>query len=347
MMAYHPIMDSLILGLRAMLIAVFLTAGVAKLLDRTGSRRALEDFGVPERLARPGAVLLPLGELAIAAALAFPSTARWGALGATVLLGVFVVVIANALAHGRAPDCHCFGQLSTEPAGWGTLARNGLLIAVAVTVVTGGPGPTFPGWLGDRTGPELAMVAAGLIGLALLGFLVRRWKRRRERRVYAAGIVAQMEARQRTPGLDVGSPAPPFTVRGVRGERFTLEGLLARGLPIIFLFVHPRCGPCRELIPHLSRWQATLAGRLTIAILSEGGVAANRSLQEEYGLRDLAVQRHSEVYEAYGANGTPSATVIDRNGRIAGPMVGGQIVIEELIRLALRTDQDKHPSPVG
>src|SRR6266571_3837083 len=39
---------------RLVLSLVFLVAGLTKLADRTGSRQALLDFGVPARLARPG-----------------------------------------------------------------------------------------------------------------------------------------------------------------------------------------------------------------------------------------------------------------------------------------------------
>lgn len=74
---YNCSVDSLVLGLRLLLAGVFTTAGVAKLLDLTGSRRALEDFGVPARLARPGGVLLPAAEIAIATALLFRSRLAW------------------------------------------------------------------------------------------------------------------------------------------------------------------------------------------------------------------------------------------------------------------------------
>ncbi len=47
------------------------------------------------------------------------------------LLSVFVVGITYNLARGRNPECHCFGQLHSAPAGWKTLARNGVLAAVA------------------------------------------------------------------------------------------------------------------------------------------------------------------------------------------------------------------------
>ena len=60
---------------------VFAVAGVAKLYDRAGSRRAVIDFGVPAPLAAPLAILLPLAELAVAATLLPASTAWWGPWG--------------------------------------------------------------------------------------------------------------------------------------------------------------------------------------------------------------------------------------------------------------------------
>jgi uncharacterized membrane protein YphA (DoxX/SURF4 family) len=45
------IMGAAILALRVVLACVFLIAGVAKLADLAGSRRAVVGFGMPERLA--------------------------------------------------------------------------------------------------------------------------------------------------------------------------------------------------------------------------------------------------------------------------------------------------------
>jgi hypothetical protein len=47
------------------------------------------------------------------------------------LLLLFVVGIGLNLARGRHPDCHCFGQLHSAPAGWSTLIRNLVLTVVA------------------------------------------------------------------------------------------------------------------------------------------------------------------------------------------------------------------------
>ncbi len=108
-------MDLALLTARLLLAAVFAVAGIAKLLDRDGSRQALIGFGVPERLAPPLAILLPLAELIVAVALLPLVFAWWGAIGALALLGLFVVGIAISMARGEAPDCHCFGQIHSEP----------------------------------------------------------------------------------------------------------------------------------------------------------------------------------------------------------------------------------------
>jgi uncharacterized membrane protein YphA (DoxX/SURF4 family) len=143
---------------RLLLAMVFAVAGVAKLADREGSRQAIVDFGLPSALAAPFGLLLPLAELAVAATLLPASTAWWGSLGALALLSVFVVGISINLARGRKPDCHCFGQLHSSPAGWKTLARNGALAAVAGFVLwqgSDGAGPSAVAWVGNLSTNQL------------------------------------------------------------------------------------------------------------------------------------------------------------------------------------------------
>src|SRR4051794_17575209 len=127
----------LVLAARLLLAAVFAVAGAAKLADRAGSRRAAVAFGAPGWSAGAIASGLPLAELVVAGLLLAPATASTGAVGAIVLLTVFAIAIALNLARGRTPDCHCFGQLHSSPAGWRTLARNAALAALAVFTLTG------------------------------------------------------------------------------------------------------------------------------------------------------------------------------------------------------------------
>src|SRR5215208_7419515 len=160
-------MDVVLLIARLLLASVFVIAGAAKLADRSGSRQALIDFGVPTILARPLGILLPLAELAVAAALIPASTAWWGAAGALALLLLFLAALGANLARGRNPECRCFGQLHSEPAGWKTLVRNGVLAAVAGFVLWRGYGGAGPSAVGGLAGLSAAQTAVLIVGLAV------------------------------------------------------------------------------------------------------------------------------------------------------------------------------------
>src|SRR5918999_5970644 len=162
-------MDAALLIARLVLAGVFSLAGVAKLADLKGSRQAIIDFGVPSAIAAPLGLVLPVAELSVAATLLPASTAWWGAMGALTLLSVFVVGISINLARGRTPECHCFGQLHSAPAGWNTLARNGVLAAVAGFVLWEGydeAGPSAVAWLGALSTAQVLGLLGGVVVLA-------------------------------------------------------------------------------------------------------------------------------------------------------------------------------------
>jgi uncharacterized membrane protein YphA (DoxX/SURF4 family)/peroxiredoxin len=328
------LVGSLLLGIRVALAAVFAMAGTAKLLDGPGTRRSLSEFGVPSRALPVAALLLPLLELATAVALIPPGTARWGALAALALLLGFIGGIANALARGEAPDCHCFGQVHSAPAGRSTLVRNTVLAAFAAVVVWKGPGPSITDWVSARTPAELVAVAAGAGAIALAGLALRFWLDRRRLQDELAAARAELAALP--PGLPVGAHAPRFGLRDLEGERRTLESLLARGLPVVLVFVSPTCASCRRLFREIGRWQASLSDRLTVIAISSGTVAENRPIAGEHGITEMLLQQRSEVLRDYRVRNTPSALVVAAGGTIASAAAEGLLTIEPLIRLTLR-----------
>lgn len=327
-------MGSLVLGSRVVLAAVFAVAGTAKLLDQPGSRRSLADFGVPPPALPIAVLLLPLLEIATAVALIPPGSARWGGLAALLLLLGFIGGVANAMRRGRAPDCHCFGQLHSEPAGPRTLARNAALGALAVVILLKGPGPSISTWVSARTPAELVAVLAAAVAFVLGAVALRLWLERRSLRGELANAQAEIAAIPR--GLPVGAVAPGFAVTDLHGATHTLESLLARGRPLALVFMAPDCGPCQAIFPELGRWQAALADRLTVAAISQGTVAENRPAAEEHGIADLLLQEGMEVMTAYRVQATPSAVVVTPNGAIGSSAAVGSLTIETLIRIALR-----------
>jgi peroxiredoxin/uncharacterized membrane protein YphA (DoxX/SURF4 family) len=158
-----------LLAARILLAAVFMLAGATKLVDAVGTRKALRNFGLPSWLARPGMLLLPLAEFSVAVLLIPVNTVRLGAWGSLILLSVFLIAVGLAMAIGRKPDCHCFGQLHSAPIGWQTLVRNVVLAACAVWLVWGGaryPALDALGWFLSLTGN------AFLIALVVVFFFV-------------------------------------------------------------------------------------------------------------------------------------------------------------------------------
>ncbi len=202
-------MTLLLLLARLLLCIVFLIAGLAKLADVAGSQQALRDFGVPAPLAAPLGILLPLAELSVAVALIPSLSVWWGALGALALLLLFIIGIGSNLAQGRQPDCHCFGQLHSAPAGWSTLIRNLVLAALAGIVVAFGRSTAGPGlldWLAALTVSQRIELVVGVGVLALLigeGWLLWQILRQQGRLLLRLETV---EARLAEAGLMVPQP---------------------------------------------------------------------------------------------------------------------------------------------
>jgi peroxiredoxin len=238
------------------------------------------DFGSPAGLSGVLGLALVGGELGVAAAVAVPSSARAGGVAALVLLAGFSAVISLNLARGRHPACHCFGRLRSTAVGWPTVTRNVLLAAVAGVVASGG-----------RYLAVLATLAAVAIG-TWLGLELRK------------------------PGpTGAGGPAPAFSLADQAGQRWTLDSLLAPGLPLLLVFGDSACGACQEVMPQVARWQETLGDELTIAIVSRGSPADHLAAAREHGLARLLADEDRSVAAAYAISATPSAVLVT-----AGPV---------------------------
>ncbi|MEP6820362.1 MAG: MauE/DoxX family redox-associated membrane protein [bacterium] len=312
---------------RIALSAIFGIAGVTKLIDPAGTRDAVKNFGSPEALTPALAIVLPIVELAIAAGLLFSNTARAGAFAALIVLTVFVVAIGVNLARGRTHDCHCFGQLYSRPLGWPTLVRNFSFAVGAIFVLWQSgtsDGPGIVNTLAQLNISEwLVLLGAVTVIVALLIYL--QWRQKH--------LPAKTPEGPR--GLPLDSAAPPFKLSAYAGGTVTLTQLLDHGKPLLLIFTNPTCGPCVILFAEVKEWQQSHREQLTIALISFGTIKENFVNVARNGLGQVLLQREREVAEKYGANVTPSAVVVNTNGRIASPLAAGADEIRKLLTTVL------------
>jgi uncharacterized membrane protein YphA (DoxX/SURF4 family) len=123
----------LLLG-RLILAGIFLAAGYLKLrepwLQFAVSLNTLKIL--PDNLLEPFSRTLPWCEVALGVWILSGLWLRWSAALASAMLGVFFSVLVRSYAMGLQVDCGCFG--SGEPLGPKTLARDGLMLALALCV---------------------------------------------------------------------------------------------------------------------------------------------------------------------------------------------------------------------
>ncbi|MFC8047697.1 MauE/DoxX family redox-associated membrane protein [Nocardia sp. NPDC057353] len=312
---------------RLMLGMVFGLAAAGKFLDGAATRKAVGEFGVPVRAVPAVAAGLPWLEAALAAGVLIRPLAGVAAGAAVLVLLVFTGAVLRLLRAGERPACACFGA-SEQPIGRVTLVRNGILLALAAVVLLGAVRyPDVPAILpADNTfGLTLFALLAAVL-LWLVGEL--RAVRRRLDQQALTTLGAE--------GLPAGAVAPEFELRPADpgAAAVTLADLLAAGRGVLLVFVHPGCELCAALARELPRWQRRVADTLTIVAVGNGDPAEHAAwgAEQQLGEIPVLVQQGNEAALRYRVRGTPSAVLIDREGRIAAPVGRGAMAVRELIR---------------
>jgi uncharacterized membrane protein YphA (DoxX/SURF4 family) len=118
------------LGLAIRLIgaAVWLFAGVAKLLDLDSFRLQVDAYQVlPHALIAPFAYALPLIEVVLGLYLLVGALVRPVAIVSCMLMAIFIAAQLQAWARGLSIDCGCFGTTVTSKVGLTTVLRDAAL----------------------------------------------------------------------------------------------------------------------------------------------------------------------------------------------------------------------------
>jgi len=114
-----------------------------------------------------------------------------------------------------------------------------------------------------------------------------------------------------------------------------------RGYKTLVLFWNPGCGFCSRMVDDLKSWEANPpASAPQLVLVSTGSVEPN----QELGLASVTLLDDGfNTGRAFGASGTPSAVLIDKNGKIASDVGVGA---PEVLRLAGATQAPEQAASV-
>jgi len=124
------------LAVRLVSAGIWLVAGVAKLADLTAFRQEVRAYDVaPSWLVDVIAYGLPMLEVALGLYLAVGLLVRPASFLSIALMLLFIGVQAQAWARGLSIQCGCFGNLSRETVGAGSILRDVALALPSVLLL--------------------------------------------------------------------------------------------------------------------------------------------------------------------------------------------------------------------
>ncbi len=162
------------------------------------------------------------------------------------------------------------------------------------------------------TRKSMLMVAAGLVGLVILGsaLLLRH-------QPHTPSVAAPVRTSATV------AMAPEFSLTGVNGEQVRLSDF--RGKVVLIDYWATWCAPCKIEIPKLVALQKKYAndGLQVIGISMDDGPEPVRGFVRDFAINYPVAMGDVKVAEAYGGIlGLPVAFLIDRKGHIYRKLVG-------------------------
>jgi len=302
------------------LAVVLLVSGAAKVSDRLATSDMFVALRVPLVPAASGAAVLPWAEIVLGVALLV--TRGTLLVMATVLVALvfaaYWVLIARAMSFDPPVSCSCFGRLGGHRVDWSTLARNTLLLGLAVLAVAAAVrGVDVLGGLADYTRADWTWLALTLV-VGTLAWLVARGETD-EVATYDEDLDQLDYERE---------PIPYGFVESADGERWTLREL-ARAQARLLVLLNPGCGPCDRIGGRLGGWAEQLGN--TVVVHAVYSVALNGQPKLVHGTDTTLFEPDANVTRVLGGRGAPTAVLLGADGYLAGGPVSGEGPIMEMV----------------
>ncbi len=322
--------DALV-ALPLILAAVLGVSGIAKVRDDDdAARRSWADLGVPPRVnTRFLRRAHPWAEIALA--LALVGAPGWSAVvaagAAVVLCVVYLVLIARAAARSEPVACDCFGAAARTPVTGRTVARNTLLLGLAIgSVIQAVRGGSPLEVLATAPSATWAWLAA--VGLAALTTYLVLPHTSELPQVPEPATPPAPEPADDDGAEYLRTLTPMTTLVAADGTHHDLVSMSARRAHLL-LFVNPGCGGCAPVFEKVPAWQDRIPE-----------VAIRLVVRQE--LTDLAASHPDWMpialhdpdgltARALRAISTPTAVLLGTDGMLAGGPVAGSEAVEHLV----------------
>lgn len=126
----------------------------------------------------------------------------------------------------------------------------------------------------------------------------------------------------------IGKDAPVVELNNLDGEPIKLADFA--GHPTAVLFWNPGCGFCQRMLDDLKAWESDKPdGAPNLLVVSTGDVEQNRKSELK---SPIVLDTGFTVGREFGASGTPSAVLVDAEGKIASGLAVGAPTVISLLR---------------
>lgn len=331
---------SLLLATASTLVGVLAVASLAKLRDPAAARAGLRTLAPASVAAWSPAPYVLVGvEVVLAVGLLLPEPAATVAASCVVaLFAAFLAALVRAVLSGTTGACACLGAWSDEPVTWLSVARTGLLLAVAAThlglVLTTREGVAAA--VGRSDAEDVAVGAgAAVLLLAVVGLTSALGAARSRApapgsggpaRPGAALLPANAVDRTGEPIPDVEVVLPEGRVRSLRD--------LAAGRALLVVVASAGCDTCREVLDELPAWQEDLGHSVRVVVVTSTDLhtmlAAHPAIEPMLTLGSGALRAVFEI------PGTPAAVLLGVDGRVATRVALGADEVFGLLEGVLR-----------
>lgn len=314
------------------LATVLVFSGIGKIRDDdAATERSWEDLGVPlglnvRRLRRSH----PWAEILLAIALvAAPAWLGVATAGASVALCAFyLVLIARAAARPEPASCDCFGSGAPTVISARTVARNVVLLLLALMALVhalqvGSPAQVL------ATAPASTWWWLAAVGLAALTtYLVLPQVPDLPQVPEADAPSAPGTADDDSDSEYIRTLTPMTTLVDAAGTRYDLVSMSAQRAHLL-VFVNPGCGGCAPVVEKVPRWQNLVPEvQIRLVVRQElADLAASRPDWVPIALHDP----DGLTARALRAISTPTAVLLGTDGMLAGGPVAGSEAVEHLV----------------